>query len=99
MFDDDTRLIQGEETLAHLHDTVQGNLRSGNRGIESNELTLSITKTNLMCFQDGSWQRAFPVIEVAVVDSQNVQEVNFLGVIADEHVNWKSLIKSVCIKV
>ena len=68
---------------------------------EANKLSLNLKKTKFMVFKRRH-KRSICNIQMSILDNQNivkVKETNFLGVILDENLNWKSEISHVANKV
>ena len=99
IFADDTSLIYAEENINDLHNTVQDDLRCISEWILCNKLKLNIQKTNLILFKNRSQHHVIPSVKLNNEEIQQVQQVKFLGIFVDEHLNWKSHINYITSKL
>lgn len=99
IFADDTTLLFADRTIPALHNKLRHDLVLIKQWIMNNKLNLNISKTNLVFFKNRSDNSVFPHV---IIQNETVKQVpycKFLGVIVDEHLNWKIHIKSVCMKL
>ena len=95
-----TSLLYSEDSTQQLHQTIQEDLGCVKEWIiNCNKFKLNSQKTNLIFFQNRSHHRHFPIIKLDNEDVQQVKQVKFLGIIVDEHLNWKAHIDAVCMKL
>lgn len=99
IFADDTTLIFAEKNIPALHNILKNDLILIKQWIKHNKLNLNISKTNLVFFKNRSDNSEFPQVIIQNETVQQAQSCKFLGVIVDEHLNWKTHIKSVCMKL
>ena len=100
LFADDTNVFMSDKDVNYL--SVMLNLKMDILSIwfKANRLSLNIKKNKLMVFKPRQ-KRSICNIQISI-DNQNivkVKETNFLGVILDENLNWKSEISHVASKV
>ena len=95
LFADDTNVFMSHKDLNYLSDTDKLSI-----WFKVNKLSLNLKKTKFMVFKPRQ-KRSICNIQISI-DNQNIVEVketNFLGVILDENLNWKSEISHVASKV
>ena len=94
MFADDTNITFAASTLIDLEKCLNTELRSLNRWLISNKLSLNVAKTEFMVI--GSNQRLHSFsddqinVEINAKLITKVKEAKSLGVIIDEHLSWSN---------
>ena len=94
MFADDTNITFAASTLIDLEKCLNTELRSLNRWLISNKLSLNVARTEFMVI--GSNQRLHSCsddqikVEVNAKLITKVKEAKSLGVIIDEHLSWSN---------
>ena len=86
--------------LNYLSDMLNLEMDKLSNSFKANKLSLNLEKTKFMVFKPRQKRSIFN--SQISIDKQNVVEVketNFLGVILDENLNWKSEISHVASKV
>ena len=92
MFPDDTNITFADSTLIDLEKCLNTELRSLNRWLISNKLSLNVAKTEFMVI--GSNQRLHSFsddqinVEINAKLITKVKEAKSQGVIIDEHLSW-----------
>ena len=100
MFADDTNVFMSHKDLNYLSDMLNLEMDKLSIWFKANKLSLNLKKTKFMVFKPRQ-KRSICNIQISI-DNQNivkVKETNFLGVILDENLNWKSEISHVANKV
>ena len=94
MFADDTNITFSASTLIDLEKCLNTELRSLNRWLISNKLSLNVAKTEFLVI--GSNQRLHSLsddqinVEIIAKLITKVKEAKSLGVIIDEHLSWSN---------
>ena len=94
MFADDTNITFAASTLIDLEKCLNTELRSLNRWLISNKLSLNVAKTEFLVI--GSNQRLHSFsddqinVEINAKLITKVKEAKSLGVIIDEHLSWSN---------
>ena len=92
MFADDTNITFAASTLIDLEKCLNTELRSLNRWLISNKLSLNVARTEFMVI--GSNQRLHSDdqinVEINAKLITKVKEAKSLGVIIDEHLSWSN---------
>lgn len=99
IFADDTTLLFADKNILMLHNILKHELGLVKQWITHNKLNLNLNKTNLIFFKNRSDTSEFPPVIVEDKTIQQVPHTKFLGVFVDEHLNWKTQIRSVCTKL
>ena len=100
LFADDTNVFLSHKDLNYLSDMLNLELDKLSIWFKANKLSLNLKKTKFMVFKPIQ-KRSIYNIQMSI-DNQNIVEVkekNFLGVIVDENLNWKSEISHAASKV
>ena len=100
LFADDTNVFLSHKDLNYLSDMINLELDKLSIWFKANKLSLNLKKTKFMVFKPIQ-KRSIYNIQMSI-DNQNIVEVkekNFLGVIVDENLNWKSEISHAASKV
>ena len=100
LFADDTNLIASHSDLNTLVKNVNNELMDVSKWFQLNKLTLNIQKCNFMIFSNIN--KIFPKEKARIlINGSEISQVpytKFLGVIIDDHLNWKQQIDTVCMK-
>ena len=67
--------------------------------LKVNKLSLNIQKTKAMVFHTPQRKVRVPKLRIEDHDIEIVEEFNFLGIILDKNLNWKSHISHICKKI
>ena len=93
LFADDTNLFYSNANIKTLYSTVNRELVFINEWFMANKLSLNVKKTKYVLFCKKSKIEDLPVLLPALsINETNIKreyEINFLGVILDETLNWK----------
>ena len=97
-FADDTTLLFSCNNFNQLQSILENESKKVSEWLTTNKLLLNTTKTQLMVF---SFKRNNPKLSIVLNNTTitEVNEVNFLGVIVDKMLTWKSHIAHICSKV
>ena len=100
LFADDTNLIASHSDLNTLVEHVNEELLEVSRWFQLNKLTLNIKKCNFMIFSNinKTFPEDKPRVLINGTEICQVPYTKFLGVIIDDHLNWKQHIDVVCMK-
>ena len=100
LFADDTNLIASHRDLNTLVNHVNNELLDVFKWFQLNKLTLNIKKCNFMIFsnKNKTFPKEKPRILINGSEICQVTHTKFLGVIIDDHLNWKQHIDTVCMK-
>ena len=100
LFADDTNIYYESNDLKFLEKTVNKELKKLSVWLNVNRLALNVSKTNFVIFR--SCQK-IPDHNVTLLMNNKALEqkdhVKYLGVLLDQHLNWKYQIKNVALKV
>ena len=100
LFADDTNIYYESNNLKELEKTVNEELKKLSLWLNLNRLALNVKKTNFVIFR--SCQKV-PNHEVNLLMNKKslaqVDHVKYLGVLLDQHLNWKYQIKNVTLKI
>ena len=101
LFADDTNLFLSGKNIKTLFSSMNSELSHITDWLKSNKLSINISKTQYILFMKPSQTDSIPLklpnLTVNSSSIKRVQSTKFLGVIIDQHVNWKehiNLIKS-----
>ena len=100
LFADDSNVFMSHKDLNNLLDMLNLEMDKLSIWFKANKLSLNLKKTKFMVFKPRQ-KRSICNIQISI-DNQNivkVKETNFLGVILDENLNWKSEISNVANKI
>ena len=90
IFADDTSIYYDSDTIEDLTKKVNNELKYVKRWLDSNKLSLNISKTNYIIFH--SYADSIPlntVIKIGKKHIAKVKYIKFLGVLLDEHLTWR----------
>ena len=99
IYADDTTLLLKDKNIVSLHANLNLELDQIKTWVQSNKLILNITKTNYILFQNRSIKKSIPPIMLNGEILKKVNQTQFLGVIIDENLNWKSHIDHISLKI
>lgn len=99
IYADDTSLLIADKDINSLHSNINLELNLVHQWIKSNNLKLNVSKTNYILFQNRSLNNVMPHIQLQGETLTQMNCTKFLGVLIDEHLNWKFHIDEVCLKV
>ena len=89
MYADDTTLYCNIDQ--HLNeDDINVELAKLSEWLGANKLALAISKTKFMVFHTSNRAVKYPSTKINNTDIEHVFEFNFLGVIFNSHMNWKT---------
>ena len=90
MFANDTNIYSESSNLLHLQKTMNKHLRYVKKWLDADKLALNLDKTNFVFFHSPQVSTT-ELIRLKLGKKQIHQEkyVKFLGVLLDEHLNWK----------
>ena len=100
LFADDTNVFMAHKDLNYLSDMLNLEMDKLSIWFKANKLSLNLKKTKFMVFKPRQ-KHSICNIQISI-DNQNivkVKDTNFLGVILDESLNWKSEISHIANKV
>ena len=88
-----------DKNINSLHVNLISELENISLWIHSNKLKLSVSKTNSILFQNKSLNSFLPPVFLNNELIQQIKYTKLLGVVIDEHLNWKHNIDQTCIKL
>ena len=100
LFADDTNIYYESKNLEELEKTVNEELKKLSLWLNINRLALNVSKTNFVIFRSPSKKSNRNV--TLVMNKKALQQkdhVKYLGVLLDEHLNWKYQINNVALKI
>ena len=97
---DDTSVFMSHKDPSYLSVMLNSEMDKLSTWFKANKLSLNLKKTKFMFFKPRQ-KRSICNIQISIVNQNFVKlkETNFLGVIVDENLNWKSEISHVANKV
>ena len=100
LFADDTNIYYESKDLKELEKTVNGELKKLTLWLNVNRLALNVKKTNFVIFRS---HKKTPDHNVTLLMNKCALEqkdhVKYLGVLMDQHLNWKNQIDNVALKI
>ncbi len=96
MYADDTTLssilkaFHPHTTTHNIDELINSELRKVSEWLIVNKLSLNVSKTKLSLFHTKRKHTNPPIIIIQNVIIEQVQDFNFLGLIINENLNWKS---------
>ena len=97
MFADDTNLFFNHKDIKHLFRVVNKELTNIKDWFTANKLSLNVEKTKYSFFHKASKKDDIPFrlpkLIINNYEIQREQSIKFLGVLLDQHLAWKELIK------
>jgi len=99
MFADDTNIFQSDTDIELLNRNMNSELGKLSKWFKANKLSLNISKTKFMLFTRR--KNVHPDFKLYIDNREidRVESMKFLGVLIDEHINWKEHIRLICIKL
>ena len=98
---DDTNVFMSHKDPNYLSVMLHSEMDKLSIWFEANKFSVNLKKTKFMVFKPRQ-KLSICNIKISILDNQNivkVKETNFLGVILDENLNWKSEISHAANKV
>ena len=99
LFADDTSILFKSKDLSSSESMINSDLCIISRWFQANKLSLNVDKTNFVIFHPVNSQKPQLNLFLNGVKIRESSTVKFLGVLLDQHLNWKSHIDNVCSKV
>ena len=97
LFADDTNLFFSHKNLKTLFSKMNAELSKINEWFKANKLSLNVTKTKYILFLKPSKVDDIPLklpdLNINNINIKRVNSMKFLGVILDQHLNWKEHLK------
>ena len=95
LFADDTNIYYDSEDLIELEKTVNNELRKLSQWLNINRLALNVSKTNFVIFRAKKkvYHNVTLILNRKAIEQKD--HVKYLGVLMDEHLNWKKQIANV----
>ena len=87
LFADDTTLYKTHRNLNYLEWCLQDDMQTLTDWFKANKLTLNLDKTVCILFQQKGSDKAFK-IQIDTVKIRTSNEIKFLGMWLDSHLNW-----------
>ena len=99
LFADDTNIYYDSEDLIELEKTVNHELRKLSQWLNINRLALNVGKTNFVIFRANKkiYHNVTLILNRKAIEQKD--HVKYLGVLMDEHLNWKKQIANVTKKI
>ena len=99
LFADDTNIYYDSDDLIELEKTVNQELRKLSQWLNINRLALNISKTNFVIFRANKkvYHNVTLILNRKAIEQKD--HVKYLGVLMDEHLNWKKQIANVTKKI
>ena len=97
MYADDTTIYFNLEEFDHLNKEgdINGELEKVNTWLKLNKLSLNAQKTKLMVFHRKQKHVDEINVQINGTKTERVESFNFLGIMLDKNLNWKSYIEIV----
>jgi hypothetical protein len=100
LFADDTNIYYESTDLKELEKTVNEELKKLSLWLNINRLALNVSKTNFVIFRSAQKKSNHNVtILMNKKALQQKDHVKYLGILLDEHLNWKQQINQVTLKI
>ena len=99
LFADDTNIYHDSDDLVELEKTVNQELRKLSLWLNKNRLALNAGKTNCVIFRAN--KRVYHNVKI-ILNRKAIKQkdhVKYLGILMDEHLNWKKQITNVTKKI
>ena len=99
LFADDTNIYYDSDDLVELEKTVNQELRKLSQWLNINRLALNVGKTNFVIFRANKrvYHNVTLILNRKAIEQKD--HVKYLGVLMDEHLNWKKQIANVTKKI
>ncbi len=100
LFADDTSIFHADKDLNKLESTINKELTSVSDWLIANKLTLNLSKSNFLLIHPRQ-KTLRRKIELKLNNEliREVEEVKYLGVLIDKHLNWKPQIQNLNTKI
>ena len=89
LFADDTNLFYIDKRISNLENKVNNELMKINQWLIANRLSLNVDKSNYVIFQPSQKKSEIISLFISSKCLKREKSVKYLGVIFDEHINWK----------
>jgi len=99
LFADDTNVFLEGKNVDILIDVIQLELHKLNTWLQTNKLTLNLTKTHFMVFHRAKIKNIQAKIQIDNVLIKQVDQTKFLGVIIDHRLDWSNHISYINSKI
>ena len=100
LFADDSTLYASHSDLNYLVNLINEEIKKVQNWIQANKLTLNIKKTHYIIFaRCRKTIPSIPNIKIGDEVLKRVQQITFLGVTLDSHLDWKSHVQSMVQKI
>ena len=99
LFADDTTIYKSHENLRYLKWCMEEDLRTISDWLNANKLTLNLNKTVSILFPKNSKSVADINLELNNTKIKSMCSTKFLGVWLDKHLNWKTHVSNMLIKL
>ncbi len=99
LYADDTSCVITDKEIGNLHTKISQSLNNINSWILANKLRLNTSKSHFMLFQNRSQSFDIAPVWLSYQMINRVKSTIFLGIIIDEHINWKDHINSLSNKI
>ncbi|KAL0828886.1 hypothetical protein ABMA28_003792 [Loxostege sticticalis] len=96
LFADDTTFIIKTKNKEHLENEINSTIKDAMNWFNQNNLKVNVDKTKIMQFRTYQTPKLQINIKYDGQPIESVQTYKFLGIIIDEHCNWKNHITNVC---
>ena len=99
LFADDTNIYYDSDDLLDIEKTVNRELRKLSQWLNVNRLALNVGKTNFVIFRANKriYHNVTLILNRKAIEQKD--HVKYLGVLMDEHLNWKKQIANVTKKI
>ena len=100
LFADDTNIYYESNDLVELERTVNQELKKLSLWLNVNRLALNLKKTNFVIFKGIKKPQNYNV--TLLINKKAIEQkqyVKYLGILIDEHLNWKEHISNISIKI
>ena len=100
LFADDTNLFLQHQNLNQMIQIANQEIKNVSQWLDSNKLTLNVSKTNFMIFKTRKKKINMPVrITIKDKNTEQVKSTKFLGIRIDENMTWKTHISFITNKI
>ena len=99
VYDDDTTVVLKDKNINSLHANLISELENISLWINSNKKKVNVLKTNCILFKNRSLNSFLPPVFINSELIHKIKFTKFLGIVIDEHLNYKHHIDQTCIKL
>lgn len=99
LFADDTTILIKSRNLEILNEEVTNTLNDVMEWLNANNLEVNLSKTKIIYFNTGRIPKNYIPPKVGETLIRCETSVKYLGIMIDEHLNWKEHVKMVCDKL